>query len=143
MDTNVKGVFFLTQRLLPLLEAAATADDPYWSSPEYKEAVGSILNQLTVWRHENPYRFLDVSSKYINIRNGIRTSWSPPACSCRRIKVWIYGGSTTWGIDQRDDHTIPSELARAAFENGLTVDVEAPVHTIDGLVDALVEFSAT
>jgi 2-deoxy-D-gluconate 3-dehydrogenase len=27
-DTNVKGVFFLTQRLLPLLEAGATADDP-------------------------------------------------------------------------------------------------------------------
>ena len=28
MDTNVKGVFFLTQRLLPLLEAAGTADEP-------------------------------------------------------------------------------------------------------------------
>jgi 2-deoxy-D-gluconate 3-dehydrogenase len=28
MDTNVKGVFFVTQRLLPLLEAKATADDP-------------------------------------------------------------------------------------------------------------------
>lgn len=28
MDTNVKGVFFLTQRSLPLLEAAATAEDP-------------------------------------------------------------------------------------------------------------------
>ena len=27
-DTNVKGVFFLTQRLLPLLEAGGTADDP-------------------------------------------------------------------------------------------------------------------
>ena len=27
-DTHVKGVFFLTQRLLPLLEARATADDP-------------------------------------------------------------------------------------------------------------------
>jgi NAD(P)-dependent dehydrogenase (short-subunit alcohol dehydrogenase family) len=28
MDTNVKGVFFLTQKLLPLLRAAGTADDP-------------------------------------------------------------------------------------------------------------------
>lgn len=28
MDTNVKGVFFLTQQLLPLLEARATAEDP-------------------------------------------------------------------------------------------------------------------
>jgi lysophospholipase L1-like esterase len=36
----------------------------------------------------------------------------------------MYGGSTTWGIDQRDEHTIPSELARVAHEHGLTVDVE-------------------
>ena len=28
MDTNVKAVFFLTQRMLPLLEAAATAERP-------------------------------------------------------------------------------------------------------------------
>ncbi len=28
MDTNVKGIFFLTQRLLPLLTARATGDDP-------------------------------------------------------------------------------------------------------------------
>jgi 2-deoxy-D-gluconate 3-dehydrogenase len=27
-DTNVKGVFFLTQRMLPLLEAGATGEDP-------------------------------------------------------------------------------------------------------------------
>ncbi len=28
MDTNVKGVFFVTQKMLPLLEASASADDP-------------------------------------------------------------------------------------------------------------------
>lgn len=28
MDTNVKGIFFLTQKLLPLMKAAGSADDP-------------------------------------------------------------------------------------------------------------------
>lgn len=28
MDTNANGTIFLTQRLLPLLEASATAEDP-------------------------------------------------------------------------------------------------------------------
>lgn len=28
MDTNVKGIFFLTQKMLPLLRASATADEP-------------------------------------------------------------------------------------------------------------------
>jgi 2-deoxy-D-gluconate 3-dehydrogenase len=36
-DTNVKGVFFLTQRLLPLLEARATKDEP-----SYVINIGSI-----------------------------------------------------------------------------------------------------
>lgn len=28
MDLNVKGIFFLTKALLPLLDRAATAEDP-------------------------------------------------------------------------------------------------------------------
>ena len=28
MDTNVRGVFLLTQQLLPLLDAGASPDDP-------------------------------------------------------------------------------------------------------------------
>ena len=64
MDTNVKGVFFLTQRLLPLLEASATADDPArvinigsvdgiqtpafdtWSYGPSKAAVHALTRQL-------------------------------------------------------------------------------------------------
>lgn len=40
------------------------------------------------------------------------------------MRVWVYGGSTTFGLGQRDEHTIPSELARAAFADGVTLDVE-------------------
>jgi lysophospholipase L1-like esterase len=36
----------------------------------------------------------------------------------------MYGGSTTWGVSQRDDHTIASELARVAVERGITLDVQ-------------------
>ncbi len=64
MDTNVKGVFFLTQRLLPLLEAAGTSDDPArvvnigsidgirnpvfdtWSYGPSKAAVHALTRQL-------------------------------------------------------------------------------------------------
>ncbi len=64
MDTNVKGVFFLTQRLLPLLEAGATADSPSrvinigsidgirtsifdnWSYGPSKAAVHALTRQL-------------------------------------------------------------------------------------------------
>jgi len=64
MDTNIKGVFFLTQRLLPLLEAGATADSPSrvinigsidgirtsifdnWSYGPSKAAVHALTRQL-------------------------------------------------------------------------------------------------
>src|SRR5271169_5621082 len=64
MDTNVKGVFFLTQALLPLLEAGATADAPSrvinigsidgirtsifdnWSYGASKAAVHALTRQL-------------------------------------------------------------------------------------------------
>ncbi len=103
---------------------AAMADSPWWDSPEYQRGKDYILNWLVAWRHENPYRFIDASSEYINVVDGLRRSWTPPPCDCRRLTVWMYGGSTTWGIGQRDDHTIASELARVAHENGLTVDVQ-------------------
>ena len=64
MDTNVKGVFFLTQGLLPLLEAAATSESPArvinigsidglrtsrfdnWSYGASKAAVHALTRQL-------------------------------------------------------------------------------------------------
>lgn len=61
---------------------------------------------------------------HITVENGYRRSWRAPRCECSRVKVWVYGASTVFGIGQRDDHTIPSELARAAWEAGFTIDVE-------------------
>lgn len=37
--------------------------------------------------------------------------------------IWFFGGSTMFGSNQRDGHTIPSEFARAAAEDGRPVQV--------------------
>ncbi len=65
----------------------------------------------------------DIKSPTINVIGGERVSWEPPACQCPELEVWMYGGSTTFGLGQRDDHTIPSELARLAFADGLSMRV--------------------
>jgi lysophospholipase L1-like esterase len=69
-------------------------------------------------------RIRDMASPTVNIIDGQRVTWRPPECACRRLRVWMYGGSTTFGSGQRDAHTISSELARIAHENGVVVDVE-------------------
>lgn len=100
---------------------AAHQEDPWFRDPRYGEGQGFILSEG--WRPINPYRLLDTRSKYVNVVGGRRVTWSPPACSCRRLTVWVYGGSTTFGLEQRDDHTISSELARVAAQDGVTLDV--------------------
>lgn len=35
----------------------------------------------------------------------------------------LFGGSVVWGVGQRDDHTIASELARVAESEGVTLEV--------------------
>lgn len=100
---------------------AAHADDDWY--PDYREDIHWILNEAVAYRPLHPHRIADVRTRYINVSDGRRHSWTPPPCECRRLKVWVYGGSTTFGLGQRDEHTIPSELARAAHAAGLTVDV--------------------
>lgn len=52
------------------------------------------------------------------VRDGIRTSYrtEDPA-----LTVWFFGGSTTFGIGQRDEHTIPSNVVRLAEQAGYRI----------------------
>ena len=66
----------------------------------------------------------DFRSTYMNVDGGYRRTWVPPACACPRISVWVYGASTVFGLGQRDDFTIPSQLARLAWRDGIALQVE-------------------
>ncbi len=98
--------------------------DDWAGSDALSAAQGWLLDPRGGWRPYALHRMLDVRSEYVNIVDGHRLSWRPPECNCRRVKVAMYGGSTTWGLEQRDAHTVASELARVAAERGLTIDVD-------------------
>lgn len=63
---------------------------------------------------------LSYSSRYVNVVDGRRRT-------LRTVHpdrtVWMFGGSTTYGVGQRDGHTIASDLVRLARAQGLRLAV--------------------
>lgn len=60
----------------------------------------------------------DVSGRYVNVVDGRRATWTPADPT---LTVWYFGGSTMYGIGQRDDHTIPSLVSKLAARDGIRV----------------------
>lgn len=111
---------WLLTRLTAEAQPAAVADLPWWT--EYRRTTKWFLD-----RGFDPIdrpRIRDFRSPMLNVSDGMRRTWRPPACSCQRFTVWMYGGSTTFGMGQRDDHTIASELAKLAWADGIALDVD-------------------
>lgn len=87
-----------------------------WARPLYEEmlATGYQYDPLLSFR-ERPF-----AGRYVNIdEQGLRRTWSPPLPDTPApSSIYVFGGSTVWGWGARDDHTIPSELARYLSERG-------------------------
>lgn len=74
----------------------------------------------------DPYltvRMADTRGEYVNMTDRERASYVPPGAADdpEALDVWFLGGSSLWGIGQRDEHTIPSEVARLAEATGIPV----------------------
>lgn len=65
-------------------------------------------------------RMADTEGRYVNVVDRARRSYEP-ADSPEALDVWFLGSSALYGLGQRDDHTIPSEVVRLAEEAGLAV----------------------
>lgn len=100
---------------------AAYADAPWYR--EYLRRNEYAAVWLGAYRTVGTQKVVDGTTGFQTVRDGVRVSWTPPECECRRLTVWMYGASTTFGVGQRDDHTIPSELAKRAWKDGIALDV--------------------
>lgn len=70
------------------------------------------------------YDYPPFEGEWVNQQDGKRRTWTPPDCGqCRRITVWWFGGSAAWGWNQRDEYSLPSQLARLAAKRGYVLDV--------------------
>ncbi|MFN8018002.1 MAG: hypothetical protein U0P45_07745 [Acidimicrobiales bacterium] len=103
------------------IPAAYTGDDWY---PGFREDMAWVTDERVAWRPLTVQRVLDVETPTVNVHDRVRDSWKAPPCDCKRVKLWLYGGSGAFGLGQRDDHTIASELARLAAKDGIALDVQ-------------------
>ncbi|MFM7069770.1 MAG: hypothetical protein ACKOYM_09970 [Actinomycetes bacterium] len=70
------------------------------------------------------FRYEDFQGKWVNVTDGVRRTWQPPPCDdCRRLRVWWFGGSVAWGFYQGDMTSLPSMVARAAWERGVALEI--------------------
>lgn len=80
------------------------------------------------WEEFVYWRRLPLASPALNIDGeGLRRTTNPAAASASSaasaIRVFTFGGSTLWGWNSRDDHTIASCLSRQAAAAGFPVQV--------------------
>jgi len=103
----------------PRADGAAMAAYP-WAKEYFREVQ---LTPSTYWpfTESRPQAF---EGEFVTIGNWARASYVSPDASADAPVVWMFGGSTTWGEGQRDEHTIASYLSRIAESEGVPIVIK-------------------
>ena len=128
VPTDAGGIEVRSAAAVGVLPPTGPAPDAYRGAawfPSFRRDMAWVMDERVAWRPMTVQRVLDVATPTVNVKDRVRTSWTAPPCGdCRRVTIWLYGGSGAFGVGQRDGHTIASELARAAAADGVALDVQ-------------------
>jgi lysophospholipase L1-like esterase len=106
---------------------AGMRPDSYPAEPWVKELRAETgLSSRMRWEPFAYWRRRPFAGKHINVdERGLRRTWSPAKHpgSPSRPRIFFLGASEVWGSGVRDDHTLPSELARYLDAAGFPADV--------------------
>jgi lysophospholipase L1-like esterase len=84
--------------------------DSTWSRQFWREharaSVGSHYEPFTVWTSPTFH------GRYVNVGPDFRRVTPGSACDDRSQKLFVFGGSATWGYGSPDSGTIPAQLQR-------------------------------
>lgn len=135
LAATIPGIHHLTQSLndslgqpVPFIDSRCVAapdpamdGDPGWPRTLCDTAEYSVNGRFSA---VTTYTMADHESETVNVHHGVRDTWMAPECDCRRVRMWMFGGSAAFGWWQRDDLTIASQLAQLAWNEGIALDVE-------------------
>lgn len=103
----------------PLILAGHPLDDYAHEDEPWIEAYAKEQDdQQYLWDPFVGSRLVDMSGRYVNVVDGRRVSYQP---TNPEMTVWFFGGSTTYGVGQRDGYTIPSMVARLAEADDIRI----------------------
>src|SRR4030042_2862536 len=128
-------ILFLVIELLSfcitkIYQAKLVKDAEKISLFEDKEFAKSYFKELRDsdrWEYA-PYlgfkRIPNYSGKYINIdEESIRKTKQYCNLSEKKVKIFVFGGSTVWGSWATDNGTLPSQLSRYLCENNISAEI--------------------
>lgn len=92
-----------------------------WASVYWKEMTEVIegYEPFIGWRRR------EYHGEYVNVDSeGMRRTWNPENPGGQVTDtIYVFGGSTLWGVGARDDYTIPSSLSKLLDNNGYNFTV--------------------
>src|SRR4030095_3925287 len=101
---------------------ADTYSDSEWASKYYQEIEEIEQGRTLRWQSYVYWRRTPRRGEYINVGpDGLRKTINAPVSEGANppIKVFMFGGSTMWGLGSGDDSTIPSIFAEEAKNRGI------------------------
>lgn len=108
--------------IVDTMDSPAARDEPW--AEQYTEDSLDLFARQQDYVPYLLYGFQPFTSRYVNLTDRERRSYEPEVPAGERpLRVAFFGGSVTFGIGQRDDHTIASEFARLAEAAGVPVEV--------------------
>ncbi len=106
--------------LMQAPDVGARRGEP-WAQELYDELMAAF--EQTRYHPFRGWTAPDFTGRHVTVRDEARRSYEPAAATGAAVEVFFFGGSTMMGWFQRDEHTIPSVIARLAEADGIPLRV--------------------
>ena len=101
-------------------EGVRVSEQTFPGEPWGAEVIEEQTEELQIGHDRYGLQNADRQGRHVNVVDGHRVTYQVDDPD---LTVWLFGGSTAYGLGQRDEHTIASNLVREAEEDGHRIEV--------------------